>query len=756
MKRFWLLLAAWFTLGAGSAQDLSVKGVVMEEQAGGKLVPLEFVTVYWLKSTANTQTDSTGYFFIAKGPADGDQLVFRHLGHEPDTVTVQAGQYVSVVFKATDHILGEVVVAHRKRTTEVSFLDPLQVQSISREELFKAACCNLSESFTTNATVDVSFTDAVTGAKQIQMLGLSGKYSLISQEQMPAVRGLAIPYGMLYIPGPWIESIQITKGTGSVLQGYESMTGQINVEIKKPTDKEKLHINGFMSEAWRSELNLVTNAKVSPMFSTAVLGHVSLYPAAHDRNNDGWLDMPEGSLFTFTNRWAYRNQKTGVEGQFSANYTRDRKKSGTDEHGGDIPGGHYDVNINGDRLNLAGKLGYVFPEKRYRSIGSQWGFTYHKQDALIGHRRYLADQTSFYGNVLYQSIIGDTRHQYVTGMSFRYDDYDEAVNTEPFGLTEVVPGAFIEYTYKPDVNFSLVAGFRADHHNIYGVLLTPRLHVRYAPVQSTVLRFSGGRGFRTPLPIAENLGHMASARTWTIGQPGVPSDYPYNGLAMEKSWNVGASLTQEFVLDYRSGVVTVDFYHTRFTDRVVTDLDLDPQQLHIYNLEPGATSFANVFQVEAAYELLKRLDFKIAYKLQDSRIDYREGLRQQVFTPLSRFFANLSYVTSLASYKGSWRFNVTAHRTGQQRIPDTDTSPAEFQLPAESPAFWLFNAQITRVFNKKFDVYVGVENLGNYKQSPVILNPENPHGQYFDASMVWGPIFGREYYFGFRYVLNAE
>jgi len=749
------MIAAWFFLAAGSAQDVAVKGVVMEEQAGGKLVPLEFVTVYWQKSTANTQTDSTGYFFLAKGPEDGDNLIFRHLGHEPDTVAVTAGQYVSVVFKATDHVLGEVVVAHHKRTTEVSFLDPLQVQSISREELFKAACCNLSESFTTNATVDVSFTDAITGAKQIQMLGLSGKYSLISQEQMPGIRGLAIPYGMLYIPGPWIESIQITKGTGSVLQGYESMTGQINVELKKPRDKEKMHINGFLSEALRSEMSFFGRTTVSPKFKTALLAHASLYPKTHDRNNDGFRDMPEGSLLTFTNRWEYRNQKTGLEGQFAANYTRDRKESGTTRHGGDVSGGHYDVNLEGDRINLTGKLGYVFPKARYRSFGSQWNFIRHTQDATIGHRNYVAGQTSFYANLLYQSIISDTRHQYVTGMSFRYDDYDETLDTQSYTLREIVPGAFLEYTYKPDVNFSLVAGLRADYHNLYGLFWTPRLHVRYAPVENTVLRFSAGRGYRTPLPIAEHLGWMASARTWTIGQPGLDTKLPYDGLEMEKTWNIGASLTQEFRLDYRSGVISVDFYHTRFDDRVVTDLDISPQALHIYNLD--GRSFANVFQVEAAYELLKRLDFKVAYKYQDSRIAYREGgLRQQILTPLSRFFANLSYVSSVATNKGHWRFNVTAHRTGNQRIPDTDSNPEGLRLPANSPAFWAFNAQVTRVFSKRFDVYVGVENLGNFKQSPVIIDAANPHGQFFDAGLVWGPIFGREYYLGFRYVIEGE
>src|SRR5688572_16926322 len=265
MRTFILLCLAFvIILTEAKAQDISVRGVVMEEQLDGKIIPLEFVQVYWLKSQRNTTTDSTGYFFIAQTSEDGDKLAFRYLGYDPDTISVTPGQYVSVLFKEQNTVLGEVVVAHHKRTTEISFLDPLQVQNISKDELFKAACCNLSESFETNATVDVSFTDAVTGAKEIQMLGLSGKYSLISQEQMPGVRGLAIPYGLLYIPGAWIESIQISKGSGSVLQGYESMTGQINVELLKPIGKEKLLINGYFNEAYRTELNLFAKHQISP------------------------------------------------------------------------------------------------------------------------------------------------------------------------------------------------------------------------------------------------------------------------------------------------------------------------------------------------------------------------------------------------------------------------------------------------------------------------------------------------------------
>ena len=258
---------------------------------------------------------------------------------------------------------------------------------------------------------------------------------------------------------------------------------------------------------------------------------------------------------------------------------------------------------------------------------------------------------------------------------------------------------------------------------------------------------------RLAIPVAENLGWLASARQWTIGEPSSESPFPYSGLKMEEAWNFGTSFTQEFKLDYRSGVFTVDFYQTRFLNRVIVDLDQSPQELHIYNLD--GDSYANTFQAELQYEVLKRLDFKVAYKLQDAEITYQDaGLRRQVFTPRDRFFANLSYVSSVATYKGHWRLSLTGQYTGVQRIPDTYSNPVQFQLPAESPSYWIFLGQITRVFNKEFEAYIGCENIFNFKQDPVIIDSEDPFGPYFDSGMIWGPIFGREWYVGFRYVIK--
>ncbi len=465
-----------------------------------------------------------------------------------------------------------------------------------------------------------------------------------------------------------------------------------------------------------------------------------------------FADMPKGSLITLANRWDYHNTKSGWESQLILQWLDDKKESGTTSQEEGLPG-YYHARIDNDRIQVYGKLGYIFPAKRYNSFGSQWGYTHHTQHAVIGDHLYDAKQTSLYGNWMYRSIISDTRHQYFIGLSFKYDDYRERLDAIDYNRKEIVPGAFVEYTFKPDEKFSVVTGLRLDHHNLFGWLFNPRLHVRYAPMESIVFRASVGRGMRSPLPIAENLGWLASNRQWTMGDLNSHSSLPYNGLQMEKAWNFGASVTKEFKLDYRSGLVVLDFYQTRFTQRAITDLDISPQQLYIYNLE--GPSYANTFQAEIQYELLKRLDIKMAYKAQQSKITYRDqGLREQIFTPSSRYFVNVSYVSSVATYKGHWRASATLQYTGQQRIPDTETNPVEFQLKPDSPGYWLMSGQLTRVFRKDMEIYAGVENIFNYKQDPVIIDAAHPQSPYFDSGLIWGPIFGREWYVGFRYSIK--
>jgi outer membrane receptor for ferrienterochelin and colicins len=308
------IVGVWMLLIASTASLLAqhvVEGVVMEESANGEFTPLEFVHVVGFESQSGSYTDSTGYFKLELPGREEEEyhqdvIVVTYVGYAADTIHVNDQHYLSIVLK-DNAVLDEVEVVYRKRTTEVSFLDPRLVQNISQGELFKAACCNLSESFETNASVDVNFTDAITGAKELQMLGLAGKYTMITREFMPGIRGIAVPYGLLYTPGSWIESMQVTKGAGSVVNGYESIAGQINVEWKKPEGDERLFVNAYVNEALRNEVNANASFDVSSKLQTAVLGHFSHYPKAFDRNNDGFADQPIGSLYVISNRWKYNN-----------------------------------------------------------------------------------------------------------------------------------------------------------------------------------------------------------------------------------------------------------------------------------------------------------------------------------------------------------------------------------------------------------------------------------------------------------------
>ncbi|MDX1476339.1 MAG: TonB-dependent receptor [Saprospiraceae bacterium] len=731
---------------AQTSPDL-VRGVIMEESSNGRLSPLEFVHVFWEGATQGVYTDSTGYFEIGLSPETRD-LVVSYVGYDPDTITVGSELYMSITLSGYT-TLDEVQVVYRKRTTEVSFLDPLLVQSISQDELFKAACCNLSESFETNASVDVSFSDAITGAKEIQMLGLAGKYTMISREFMPGIRGMAIPYGLLYTPGTWIQSMQVTKGAGSVVNGYESIAGQINVELQKPEDGIPIFLNAFVNEATRLELNATTSLEISPKVKTAILAHGSVYPKVFDHNHDGFADQPEGELYTFINRWKFDNQK-GYRGQLGIKYTTDDKTGGQLGFVEDQQPDAYGVQRRTERVEFWGKSGFIFPNKRYQSIGVQWSLLRHHQEMQFGSRPYVGTQHTGYLNVLYQSIIGTTDHKFKVGGSLLYDKFDEAADAMAWVREETVPGMFFEYTYTHLDRFTGVFGIRADHNSIYGLKVTPRAHLRYALGEKTVLRASAGKGYRSANVIAENLSLLATSRTLVFSEP--DERYPF-GLKMESAWNVGGSLSQEFLLDYRPGMIIVDFFRTTFQDQVIVDLDVHPQQAVFRNLT--GKSYSNSFQAEVAYELLKRFDIKAAYRLLDVKTDYAAGLLEAPLVARHRGFFNMAYTTS-RSRAGHWVFDMTLQWTGAKRLPTTAANPEGLQLSTYSPSFTTIHAQVTRKFGRHLDVYLGSENLTDFRQDHAILAADDPFGPYFDSSIVWGPIFGRKIYLGVRYLIQQE
>ena len=749
MLRYILLWGLLLPLTA-FAQQFS-KGTVVDEAN----LPLMGAEVYWNGTQIGVSTDDNGTFTL-KRTENSNTLVISYIGYKTKTVKVTNSEALHIQLEPQS-ALEEVVVTQKRGNTMKSQWQVANLHTMSSGELLKAACCNLSESFSTNPSIDVNFSDAVTGNKQIKMLGLTSPYILMAEENIPAMRGASQAYGLSFVPGTWIESIQITKGAGSVINGYESISGQINYEIEKPINARPFFLNLYTSEDSRYELNAHTKVKLSDKWATSLLAHGNVRQRKSDHNHDGFIDNPIGNQINLLNRWQYSNAEKGWVSFLNLNYMKDERQAGQIDYNPLTDKGTTNAwgsEVNSERFTLSNKIGYVFPDTTYKSIGLQNSFQSHRQDSYFGLNSYDIHQKSWYGNLIYNSIIGNTQHKFATGLSGTYDDYNEQLTTSAlagdFSRIDRSVGAFFEYTYDNLSNFSFVAGVRADSHNNLGNFITPRFHLRYNPWKQATFRLSAGRGKRAANVIAENQQLLASSRQLHIigGDGG-----KLYGLNPEIAWNYGASFLQAFKIWGKNAELSIDFYRTHFDNQVVVDLDHSPQQALFYNLD--GKSFANSLQAEVSITPAKGLDFKAAYKYYDVQTQFTKGQLEKTLTPKHRWFANIAYETAdtQENNHSQWKFDVTFNWLGEQRLPTTATNPLAYRLSDYAPSFATLNAQITRVFSKTFEVYVGGENITNYKQANGILAADAHFGAYFDSTMQYAPAFGQMYYAGMRFKL---
>ena len=746
MKNLFIIL--FFMPALFFAQD-KIKGMVMEPSPQGKHLPLPGANVIWEGTSVGTITDIDGNFTLPY-ESSYKRLIISYVGYKSKTFDVKnPNTVIHILLQSTDD-LEEVTVTTRKKASATSYLASQNITTISSKELLKAACCNLSESFETNPSIDVNFTDAISGTKQIKMLGLTSPYILIATENVPSVRGASQAYGLSFIPGTWVESIQVTKGAGSVTNGFESIAGQINAELVKPLSDKKFFVNAYGSINGRLEINPHFNTKLNEKWSTGVYIHGDRRGEKFDNNRDSFLDLPVGNQINVMNRWQYTNLEKGLISFLNFRFLDDKKQSGqinynpnVHKFGNAVWGSEVDTR----RFDFSGKFGYVNPEIPYQSLGLQLAFSNHKQDSYFGNRIYDINHKSLYSNLIYNSIISDSRHKIKTGIGFSHDTYEEQVNTADYSRNENSIGGFFEYSFDNLDTVNLTAGVRIDHHNLMGTFVTPRFHARYTPWEKSALRFSFGRGKRAANIFAENQRLFASSRTINIQN----TEGNIYGLNPEIAWNYGISFLQGFQLFDRKADINIDFYRTDFQNQVVIDYET-PTEINFYNLD--GESFANSFQVEFNYTPLERLDLKSAYKYYDVKTQYQSGKLQKPLTPKHRVFVNASYETQTSTKGGLWKFDATYNWIGEQRFSSTMQSPEAFRLNPHSPTFSTLNAQVTKVFSDQFEVYLGGENITNVRQENPILSANNPFGANFDSTFVYGPIFGGMYYAGLRFKLN--
>lgn len=616
----------------------------------------------------------------------------------------------------------------------------IRTEVITAAGLCKMACCNLAESFENSASVTVGYSDAVTGARQIRLLGQSGVYTQMLDENRPVMRGLSAPWGLNYVPGQWLESIQIAKGVTSVINGVESMTGQINMEHRKPTDEKPLYVTASYMNDTKADLNVISALQLDELstWSTVILAHVDGNFKAMDHNGDGFMDDPRQLNFALSNRWLYFGQD-GVQVRFGVRAIQDRRSGGQMEDDAiPAPGSPavpvWRSNILNSSLNGYVKVGVPISENGDRSVAAVLDYTYQNLESNFGDRRYDAGQHTAFANLMYQNLEGEAHH-FTLGLSEMLDIYNESGRTVLSNL-----GAFGEYTFHDGEVFSAIVGLRGEWYNRAGFRFSPRLTLKWQPADWMVLRANGGRGLRYSTPLIDNIGVLSTSKA-------LEGDYMSHPL--EDSWTFGGNATWYLPFG-NSTYVSLDYFHTRFTDQMLVDYAADRIRFYSLGSVDGGRSFTNNVQVDFSSELFDGFTLTLTGRYTDARQSLL-GQADDVKPMASRYkgVLNLQYATHL----NKWIFDFTASVNGPCKVwdfmRDLTVDGARPYASGYTQAYPMLYAQVTRRF-KGVDLYVGGENLTNYRQPSPIIGADNPFGNNFDASCVWGPLMGIKIYGGIR------
>lgn len=645
----------------------------------------------------------------------------------------------STDFAYGDQNLKEVTISTRRAGT-VRATGPLNGMIINREELFKAACCNLGESFTTNPSVDVNYADAATGAKQIKLLGLSGTYVQMLTENLPDFRGAAMPFSLGYVPGTWMKSIQVSKGSSSVKNGYESITGQINVEYLKSDDDQGVTVNLYGNTMGKFEANAEGNIHLNKKTSTEILTHFENKWGHHDKNHDGWQDTPNTRQYNLQNRWIYKGGNYMLRAGVSLMNENRSFGPAMDMRVLSANGDVWRGNIETNRYEAYMKHAFILNPEHGTNIAFMSTASMHQQDAVFGYKSYYVNEKNVYGSLMFEHNFNE-HHNISAGLSFNHDYFGQQYNLENIANAtrlhlnekENIPGAYAQYTYNMGTKLTAMAGIRIDHNNIYGNFITPRFHLKWQVSDLVGLRLSAGKGYRAVHPLAEYSYLLANSRKLIIDQ-----------LDMEEAWNYGISSQWNIPVGQQYLKLNAEYYYTRFSNQAIVDFDTDAHQVRIGNLD--GLSYSHVFQIDATYPVFKGMSITAAYRYNYVKETYNG---KRMWKPMQSRYKSLL----TASYKtpmGLWQFDATLQMNGGGRMPNPyPLEDGSLSWKHNFKAYEQLNLQVTRWF-RHFSIYAGGENLTNRKQKNAVLDGSNPWSNNFDTSMVYGPVEGAMGYIGVR------
>lgn len=724
-----------------SVSAQTVKGKITDE----KKEPVTGANVFWLNTSIGTTSNEKGEFEMTTIGITDQRLVISFIGYNADTISVTNQTFVEVSLVGTQ-ALDEVTVQGQREGQHISSNDPIKTEVLTAAELTKGACCDLAGCFNTNASVQPATTNVITNATELRILGLSGVYNQVLLDGFPMIQGLTYTYGINNIPGPLVDNIFISKGANSVLQGWDGMSGQINVETTDPGKSDKYFLNVYLNSFLESQYNTYyTHRKEN--WSNISAFHMVQRGARFDRDGDDFLDVPLTTRYEVYNKFKYKNDKDwGWSSKLGFRFINEKRiggqtgfKPSTDEGTMNV----YGQTMSYNQPDFWSKTAYRFNDRHRVVLLVSGGFQH--QDSWFGLANYDAKQTMINTTAQYEMVYGESKSSLKAGVNYRFFDLREniAFNQNPLNLTyagnykklEHIPGVFAENVlYFGKEKFTWIAGGRMDVHNDFGVMLTPRTLLKYNPFKQTTMRGSIGMGWRTANIFSENVNLLASSRDIVFTEE----------LNPEKAFNFGVNVTQRFLLGELEGTLTTDYYRTQFQNQIFPDYDTDPTKAYISNFT--GTSVSNGFQIDLSLKIYRRLEVKPSYNYLDV---YRvhDGKKEALpFNAKHKLLTAVSY----KPLKNNWHADVNIHWYGVQQLPNTMSNPEEYRAPGESEPYTTVNAQFTYNF-KKVELYGGCENIFDFRQERPIIGWQDPFGPYFDTSSVWGPTRGREFYVGMRF-----
>lgn len=726
-----IILFILFIATLVQAQFYSGNVLDQKEQA------IQGALVFWLNSPDGTSTNEKGYFKLLRNP-ENQFLVISYTGFKTDTLKIPPDQSSATFHLNEGLLLQEVQVDAVKRSNTFSRLNPLNIEGLEQKEFKKAACCSLSESFMTSNAVDVSYTNAATGTKEIQFLGLRGLYTQLLMENRPVFGGILSTTGYDLIPGTWLDRVNIQKGASTTIYGAQSMTGAINLQLKMPHDDYPMYANVFGDLHGRLEANLHLNKKWNETRASGLYLNGSFQNVNRDHNSDSFQDDSRVNRVNGMIRNTFLGHTW--EGQLNGQAIYEKRNAG--QFNVENP---YLIAQEISHLNLFGKLGYVKFNNELQSAGSIYDISYSKNNSFFGNKNFVADEKRIFLQAFYNHPFDEGIHQLMMGPSFVYNDAKESYKNIVFNYNETVGGLFLDYNFKnelqPDNRFSLTASQRLEWINGNRFLYIPRLNARYLFAEDWTLRASAGRGYRFPRIFSDEASLFATAKIWDI----------QNVPKMETSWNTGLNIVGKPYVNGQELNINLDAYYTWFQNQVVVDLDDNYQRILIYNLEGRSFAFQTIGTI--SYPVLDQLQIKIGGKYTNSQSTFKKGLRQNLLVPKYRALVSIDFESS----NKKWLWNVSANYVGKMRLADKDNVPENLihQHIGYSDDYVQLQSQLNYT-NKSWEFYIGTENILNYTQHQAIIDPANPNGSYFNAAEIYAPVAGIKPYAGIKFRIKEK